>query len=607
MDHVTAASSGVAGVAARQQQAGRFATHSQLFDTFQSLVMDMQGKIMDPAKAQQVAARDVARMDRPSENRGDSYRDRSASRQAGREEVETSSRYQERKRQFGDDHEVSQSDDAGRSYGDNRRDDHGDVAASERNSQADNDRGSSDGRRQDAVNRDGNSDRGDNRQNTDGQADVQNANTDTNAGSGGQSDGQAQTQGQNENATLVQASLAGSQVDQILTTVAAQTQGQDVAKQVSQLAQSIGDEVVETVKADPQAGQNQRGLNHELIRANQQAQHIRNIANLHTNGQANGDGAKQAESLLQAQAGKIAEAVGNDTKLMVNINVQDDAAMANGRPLSALSAASALASGQQQSAQSGQQAQNAQQAQIQNPIAQAAMVQSHQNPAQPQASQAQVQTGAATQAQTAAQITADAKGPIQASSGASNAGTHGLNNGDGSATQANANANQAQSSHQAQQAQKSAQQQQPNQAAKNKVVDQVSVQINKAIKAGADKINIRLYPQHLGRVEVRLEVAHDGRTVAMVTADKPETLEMLRRDSDQLSKALQDAGLDMQSGDLNYNLKGQEDGNKQEHVASGNTGGEEVEDDTLESETLDTALAAHEMGVLHNGRIDVRA
>ena len=139
------------------------------------------------------------------------------------------------------------------------------------------------------------------------------------------------------------------------------------------------------------------------------------------------------------------------------------------------------------------------------------------------------------------------------------------------------------------------------------MVDQVSVQINKAIKAGADKINIRLYPQHLGRVEVRLEVAHDGRTVAMVTADKPETLEMLRRDSDQLSKALQDAGLDMQSGDLNYNLKGQEDGNKQEHVASGNTGGEEVEDDTLESETLDTALAAHEMGVLHNGRIDVRA
>jgi hypothetical protein len=587
---------------------GRFATHTQLFDTFQALVSNMQGKIMDPAKTQQVAARDVARMERPSENRGDTYRDRSASREAGREEVSATSRYQERKRQYGDDHEVSQSDDAGRSYGDDRRDDQANVGATDRNSQADNDRGSADGRRQDAVNRDGNSDRGDNNQNADAQANVQNADAGNNTGDNGQSGTQGQTQGQGENATLVQASLAGSQADAIIDTITNQAAGPDMGKQVSQAAKNIGDEVIENVQADPQANKNLRGQNHELIRANQQAQHIRNIANMQTNGQANGDGAKQAESLLQAQAGKIAEAAGNDAKLVVNVDVQDDAALTNGRPLSALSAASALASSQQQSAQASQQAQNAQQAQIQNPIAQAAMVQSHQNPAQGQAAQVQAQTGPAAQAQTAAQLTADAKGPVQASSGASNAGTHGLNgNGDGSATQANANAGQTQSSHQAQQAQKTAPQHQPNQAAKNKVVDQVTVQINKAIKAGADKINIRLYPQHLGRVEVKLDVAHDGRTVATVTADKPETLDMLRRDSDQLSKALQDAGLDMQSGDLNYNLKGQEDGNKQEQIASGSTGGEEVEDDTLETEIMDTAMAAHEMGVLHNGRIDVRA
>lgn len=606
MDQVTATSSGIAGVGA-SRQAGRFATHSQLFDTFQALVMDMQGKIMDASKTQQVASRDVARMDRPSDNRQDSYRDRSASRGVERTETEQTSRYQERKRQFGNDHEVSQSDDAGRGYGDDRRDGQSDVGATDRNSQADNDRGNSDGRRQDAVNRDGNANRDDQVQSTDSQSGTQDASAGGDAGNGNQAGTQPQTQNQGENATLVQASLAGSQADAVLATLATQAQGQDATKQATQTTQVVGDDVVETVKADPQAGQNQRALNHELIRANQQAQHIRNIANLQTNGQANGDGAKQAESLLQAQAGKIAEAVGGDAKLAVNVNVQDNAAMANGRPLSALSATSALAGSQQQSAQSGQQAQNAQQAQIQNPIAQAAMVQSHQNPVQGQAAQVQAQTGQATQAQTAAQITADAKGPVQASSGASNAGTHGANtSGDGNATQANANTGQTQSSHQAQQAQKTAHQQQPQHAAKNKVVDQVTVQINKAIKAGADKINIRLYPQHLGRVEVRLEVAHDGRTVAMVTADKPETLEMLRRDSDQLSKALQDAGLDMQSGDLNYNLKGQDDGNKQQ-LASGKTGGEEVEDDTLESDVMETAVAAHEMGVLHNGRVDVRA
>jgi len=607
MDHVTATSSGIAGVGATRQ-AGRFATHSQLFDTFQALVMDMQGKIMDASKTQHVASRDVARMDRPSDNRQESYRDRSDSRGVERTDVEQTSRYQERKRQFGDDHEVSQSDDAGRGYGDDRRADQSDVSATDRNTQADNDRGASDGRRQDAVNRDGNANRDDQVQSSDNQPGTQDANAGGDTGNGNQAGTQPQAQNQGENATLVQASLAGSQVDAILTTLATQTPGQDTAKQVSQIAQTTGDEIVEAVKADPQAGQNQRALNHDLIRANQQAQHIRNIANLQTNGQANGDGAKQAESLLQAQAGKIAEAVGGDAKLAVNVNVQDDAAMANGRPLSALSAASALASSQQQSAQAGQQAQNAQQAQTQNPIAQAAMVQSHQNPVQGQAAQTQAQTGPATQAQTATQITADAKGPVQASSGVSNAGTHGANtSGDGNATQANANASQTQSAHQAQQAQKAAPQHQPQNAAKNKVVDQVTVQINKAIKAGADKINIRLYPQHLGRVEVRLEVAHDGRTIAMVTADKPETLEMLRRDSDQLSKALQDAGLDMQSGDLNYNLKGQDDGSKQQQLASGKTGGKEVEDDTLASDVMDTAVAAHEMGILHNGRVDVRA
>jgi len=63
----------------------------------------------------------------------------------------------------------------------------------------------------------------------------------------------------------------------------------------------------------------------------------------------------------------------------------------------------------------------------------------------------------------------------------------------------------------------------------------------------------------------------------------------------------------MQSGDLNYNLKGQEDGKKQQNIASGRTGGEEFEDDTLSSDVMDTAMAAHEMGVLHNGRVDIRA
>ena len=46
---------------------------------------------------------------------------------------------------------------------------------------------------------------------------------------------------------------------------------------------------------------------------------------------------------------------------------------------------------------------------------------------------------------------------------------------------------------------------------------------------------------------------------------------------------------------------------QQQQVASGNTGGEIKEDDPADPNVMDTAMAAHEMGILHNGRVDVRA
>ncbi len=51
------------------------------------------------------------------------------------------------------------------------------------------------------------------------------------------------------------------------------------------------------------------------------------------------------------------------------------------------------------------------------------------------------------------------------------------------------------------------------------VLDQVSVQITKALKAGVDRINIQLKPANLGRIEVNLELSQDGRVAAVVTAD----------------------------------------------------------------------------------------
>ena len=58
---------------------------------------------------------------------------------------------------------------------------------------------------------------------------------------------------------------------------------------------------------------------------------------------------------------------------------------------------------------------------------------------------------------------------------------------------------------------------------------------------------------------MRLEVGHDGRVQAVVMADRPETLDMLRRDIAGLEKALADAGLKADTGGLSFSLRGDGD------------------------------------------------
>jgi hypothetical protein len=99
------------------------------------------------------------------------------------------------------------------------------------------------------------------------------------------------------------------------------------------------------------------------------------------------------------------------------------------------------------------------------------------------------------------------------------------------------------------------------------VMEQVSVQIDKAVKDGADTVKIQLRPLDLGKIEVKLEVI-DGRVSATVTADKPETLALLQKDSKGLEKALEDAGLKPEANSTSFNLRG---GENQQAADRGNT------------------------------------
>lgn len=87
------------------------------------------------------------------------------------------------------------------------------------------------------------------------------------------------------------------------------------------------------------------------------------------------------------------------------------------------------------------------------------------------------------------------------------------------------------------------------------ISDQVAVNIQRAIGAGNDRISIQLRPQDLGRIEVVMEMGKDGRMTAVITVDKPETLDMMKSDAKGLIQSLNDAGLQTDAGSLSFNLK----------------------------------------------------
>jgi hypothetical protein len=101
------------------------------------------------------------------------------------------------------------------------------------------------------------------------------------------------------------------------------------------------------------------------------------------------------------------------------------------------------------------------------------------------------------------------------------------------------------------------------------VMEQVNVQIAKQSKDGVDTIKIQLKPVELGSIEVKLDVAHDGKVSGTVTADNKETLAMLQKDSRSLEKALQDAGYKADSGSLSFNLREGSQQNAQNNFGQG--------------------------------------
>ena len=83
----------------------------------------------------------------------------------------------------------------------------------------------------------------------------------------------------------------------------------------------------------------------------------------------------------------------------------------------------------------------------------------------------------------------------------------------------------------------------------------LSMQIARHVEAGTNHFQMRLDPPELGRVDIRMQIAQDGKLSLVVAAERPETIDLLQRDARVLERSLQEAGLKTDSQSLNFSLK----------------------------------------------------
>ena len=109
-------------------------------------------------------------------------------------------------------------------------------------------------------------------------------------------------------------------------------------------------------------------------------------------------------------------------------------------------------------------------------------------------------------------------------------------------------------------------------------------------------------------MEVKLEIAKDGRAKAMIIAERSETLDILQRDVRVLERALQDAGLKTDQNSLSFDLHGRKDNSdtRQANLQNSNDG---TDPDTsngsniLENES--NPISATAIGITPDGSINL--
>jgi len=133
----------------------------------------------------------------------------------------------------------------------------------------------------------------------------------------------------------------------------------------------------------------------------------------------------------------------------------------------------------------------------------------------------------------------------------------------------------------------------------------LAIEIASRAKDGAREFQIRLDPPELGRVDVKLNVDKHGQVNTHLTVDRPETLDLLRRDAQSLERALQQSGLKTSDGNLEFSLRQQTpDGFNQRHAQQ--QGGETNGVPAGDSDTASSIHAEYQWAARLRGGVDIR-
>jgi flagellar hook-length control protein FliK len=129
---------------------------------------------------------------------------------------------------------------------------------------------------------------------------------------------------------------------------------------------------------------------------------------------------------------------------------------------------------------------------------------------------------------------------------------------------------------------------------------QLAVHIQRGVADGRETLRVQLNPRELGLIDIQLEF-DGGRLRARISAEKPETLDQLSKDSKQLERALQEAGLDVDSQSLEFSLN--DGGGAQAQDDGQNRAGTRASRQT-QAAAADETVQTYTLGMAQDGRVN---